>query len=465
MKLKSVLLFFLAIIVMNTTNIFSCSTFKLQKGKVLLYGHNLNQADMDVPGMVFINKRGIFKHGRSFSELLFKDQRNASNFTWISRFGSVTFNAFGRDFPDGGMNEEGLYIWEMNETAEFPKNENLPKLMHMNWIQYVLDSYSTIDEIIKSTSEFQLDDGGMTWHYFISDSKGNCASLAFINGKVKVNRGKDMPVTGLFNTPYDKEMEILKYYKGYGGSYDIELENPRIPRFVKTAKMLDDYETSMDPVEYGFKMLKNITVDNEPEWSVLFDAANKKVYYKTRLTPSRKFFDMNELDFTNNTPVKILDMDAKTEGNVISKFSDYSKEQIKSFLDTKLKILLPKEFYNIGGLTPDEFVDRLTSHTDKAMLTQTQFFSGTWKRELTTAETIYIEIKLQIDKDAVRGTIYNGKGTFPLDHLQLAGNKLHFTYKNQKGYFFEVICLIDGNKMTGKLEGIETNPQNVVFNK
>lgn len=34
----------------------ACSTFKLQKGKCLIYGHNLNQEDIDVPGLIFINK-------------------------------------------------------------------------------------------------------------------------------------------------------------------------------------------------------------------------------------------------------------------------------------------------------------------------------------------------------------------------------------------------------------------------
>lgn len=465
MKPKIALLFLAAIIGMHTTNIYPCSTFKLQKGEVLLYGHNLNQADMDVPGMVFINKRGIFKHGRTFSELLFKDQRNPSNFAWISRYGSVTFNAFGKDFPDGGMNEVGLYIWEMNEAAEFPKNENKPRLMHMNWIQYVLDSYSTIDEIIKSASEFQLDDGGMTWHYFISDASGNSASLAFIDGKVKVNKGNDMPVPGLFNTPYDKELEIIKYYKGYGGFYDIELENPRVPRFVKTAKMVDDYEKSMDPIDYGFKILKNITVDNIPEWSVLIDAANKKVYYKTRITPTVKYFDMKELDFSNNTPVSILDMDADVKDNVADCFTVYSDELSQEFLDSKLKGLLPEEFYNIGGLNPDEFIERLAYHSKIAELPQSQYFAGTWKRETDTPEENYIEIKLVVNKDAVTGIIFNGMETYILDHLKLIEKDLYFTFKNQKGYLYEGRGLIENSKMDVRLECLESEPQNMVFNK
>ena len=126
----------LLLVLFSHQNVSACSTFKLQKGNELIYGHNLNQGDIGVPGMIFINKRGIFKTGRTWSELINKDRSNPSSFCWISRYGSVTFNAFGRDFPDGGMNEAGLYIWEMNEDPDYPKNDSLPKSNELDAIHF-----------------------------------------------------------------------------------------------------------------------------------------------------------------------------------------------------------------------------------------------------------------------------------------------------------------------------------------
>jgi len=103
----------------------ACSTFMLSKGSHLIFGHNLNENGIDVPGMVFVNKRGVFKTGRTWSEIINEDRSDPSAFTWISRYGSVTFSVFGRDFPDGGVNESGLYIWEINEDADFLENSNL----------------------------------------------------------------------------------------------------------------------------------------------------------------------------------------------------------------------------------------------------------------------------------------------------------------------------------------------------
>ena len=94
-----------------TTNLNACSTIKLQKGNELIYGHNLNEGDIGVPGMVFVNKRGVFKNGRTFSELINKDGKNPSGYSWISRYGSVSLNACKLDavcagqLPDAGRGD------------------------------------------------------------------------------------------------------------------------------------------------------------------------------------------------------------------------------------------------------------------------------------------------------------------------------------------------------------------------
>lgn len=436
----------------------ACSTFKLQKGNELIYGHNLNQGDMGVPGMVFLNKRGVFKHGRTFSEMITKDRINTSDFSWISRYGSVSFNNFGKDFPDGGMNEAGLYIWEMNEEANFPINNNLPKLMHMNWIQYVLDNCLTTGDAIKSASEFQLDDGGMTWHYFISDSKGDCASLAFIDGKVKVNRGEDMPVPGLFNTPYDREMELLKYYKGFGGLYEIEMDNPEVTRFAKAAALVRDYDPSMNAVDYGFMMLKNISVYDEPEWSVIIDANRRNVYFKTRLNPEIKSFSMESIDFSNSNPVQIVDMDAKVGGNVTDRFQPYSNDAFKSFLELKLLPLIPEGFFASGGITSEEFANRFATHADKAEQPGNQYFTGVWKtKPALTEDDLEFEVKLAVNKNAVSGEIIFAKGQpgYPIEHLNLRGNILNFTYRNKDGRLLEVTSKINSEEMTAHIRTTE----------
>jgi len=123
------------IFVVSQNRVMACSTIKFQKGDELLYGYNLNENDMEVPGLVFINKRGVFKLGHTWMELTSKDQKNPSTVKWISKYGSITFNVFSKNMPSGGINENGLFFSEMSLDSETPKNENLPKLNDMFWMQ------------------------------------------------------------------------------------------------------------------------------------------------------------------------------------------------------------------------------------------------------------------------------------------------------------------------------------------
>jgi len=447
----------------------ACSTFKLQKGDYLIYGHNLNQGDIGVPGLIFINKRGIFKLGRTWSELTTKERLNPSSHCWISRYGSITFNNFGRDFPDGGMNELGLYIWEMSEEIDYPKNDSLPKLNQMNWMQYILDNYSTVEEAIQCASEIEID--GWGWHYFVGDAKGNTAAIAFIDGVVVENKGENMPVPGLFNTPYDRELEVLKYYKGFGGLYEPDLSDLRVPRFVKTAVMIRDYKPTKDIVDYGFEMLDTLKVYDVPEWSIVFDVRKRNVYFKTRINPEIKSFSMEEMDFSNNSPVLILNMDIKEGGDVLNKFHPYSNEEMRDFTKKLMFPILPEEFFIRGGITLHEYLERTSTHSDAAALTDNQYFKGVWKTKPDNAkDKMQMTIRFETKADAVFGRISPSEDAeefFTLDHIHLMGNNLKFTFETngKRNKFFEVQATVDNEKMNVTLNGIENNYGNYLLLK
>jgi len=89
-----------------------------------------------------------------------------------------------------------------------------------------------------------------------------------------------MPVPALFNESYDRELELFRYFEGFGGSYPVELDNMNTPRFAKTAVMLRDFNPNVEPVEYGFSILNSLTVAETPKWSVLVDYPSQMVYSK-----------------------------------------------------------------------------------------------------------------------------------------------------------------------------------------
>jgi len=358
------------------------------------------------------------------------------------------------------MNEVGLYIWEMSEDADYPKNDSLPKLNQMHWMQYILDNYSTTEEAIRCASEIEID--GWGWHFFVGDAQGNCAAVAFIEGKVIVNTGEDMPVPGLFNTPYKRELELLKYYKGFGGLYEPDLSDPRVPRFVKTAVMIRDYEPAQNIVDYGFEMLDTLKVFDVPEWSVVFDVRKRHVYFKTRINPEIKSFSMNEVDFSNSSPVLIVNMDIKMGGDVLDKLHLYTNEEMGDFTEKFIFPILPEEFFAHGGITLDEYLERTSTHSDAAALTEKQFFKGVWRNIPDKAKNgMQITLRLETKADAVFGRISlseDAEEFYPLDHVHMIGNQLKFTFDldGKRNKLFEVQASIDDVKMNISIYGIES---------
>jgi len=427
----------------------ACSTFKLQKGGCLIYGHNLNQEDLDVPGLIFINKRGVFKLGRTLSELMTKKGWNPSSHSWISKYGSVTFNNFGKDLPDGGMNEVGLYIWEMSaDFDEYPKKDGAPKLNQMHWMQYILDNCITVEEAVQCAKNIEID--GWGWHFFIGDAKGNTAAVDFVDDEVLIYTGKDMPVPGLFNTFYSRELEVLKYYKGFGGFYEVELNRPEVPRFVKTARMIKEYDPAEDAVDYGFKMLDALKVYDVPEWSVIFDVRGKSVYFKTRINPEIKSFFMEDIDFSNDNPVLILNMDIKSGGDVLTQFHPYTNDKFRRFTKERMFPILPEDFFISGGLTKEEYLERFSTHGDAAALPENQFFKGVWKCRPDAEDEDELILTMETKGDAVSGVISTSdkaEETYTIDHIHLIGPDLTFTFWSNKNTFIEARAVIDGEEM------------------
>jgi len=459
----------LVLILLIPIQVSACSTFKLQKGDSLIYGHNLNQGDIGVPGLVFINKRGVFKLGRTWSELTTKERLNPSSHCWISRYGSVTFNVLGRDLPDGGMNEVGLYIWEMNEDGDYPKNDTLPKLYELNWMQFILDNYSTVEEAIQCASEIEIEGPGK--HFFVGDAQGNCAAIAFIDDKIVVNRNQTMPVPGLFNTPYNRELELLKYYKGFGGLYEPDLSDHRVPRFVKTAVMIRDYKPAQNIVDYGFEMLDTLKVYDVPEWSIVFDVPKRNVYFKTRINPDIKSFSMDEIDFSNNRPVMILNMDIKEGSDVFNKFHPYTNEEMRDFTKKFVFPIIPEEIFTRGGITLDEYLERTSTHSDAAALSDNQYFNGVWKTKPDKAkDEMEITLKFETKADAVFGQISTSDDAekfYKLDHIHLIGNNLKFTFdtNGKRNKLLEVQASVDDEKMNVTVYGIENKYGNYLLLK
>jgi len=94
------------ILVLISYETYPCTSFILRDNNSLYLGKNF-----DYPigsGFIFINQRNDIKTG-----VCIPPEKPSQ---WVSKYGSISFNVYGKDLPMSGMNEKGLVIETLWQT-------------------------------------------------------------------------------------------------------------------------------------------------------------------------------------------------------------------------------------------------------------------------------------------------------------------------------------------------------------
>ncbi len=300
----------------------ACTAFSIGQDGQQVFGKNYDW--YLERGLMIINKRGVSK------EAMPGTQADPGKYArWVSKYGSLTFNQYGREMPMGGINEAGLVVESLLliET-QYPKPDSRYTIKDLQWIQFQLDNYSRVEEVIASDSQLRIlpyeVPGG---HFLISDKTGNCAIVEFLYGKL-VHRSQDtMTVKAITNNSYTESMEFLTWHKGFGGKFPITKGGSSLNRFVYTADMLKNYNLKVQKsiVDYAFGILGNVS-QGSTKWSIVYDQKRLRVYFRTSKNKKIKTIDIGSLDFSCATPVKVLDVTGNLFGNISDKFYEYSRQ-------------------------------------------------------------------------------------------------------------------------------------------
>ena len=299
----------------------SCATFLMARGDRVIVGHNLDEA-MAVPGLLVVNPRGLAKENRTFDDVE-SSRRSASarRLGWVSRYGSLTYNVFGRELPDGGANEAGLYVGEMTLlSTSWPKGGTAARMYHHQWIQYLLDSFATVDEALQSL-ERALPEGHCRWHFFLADRGGRAAVVEFSKAGARVYHGEELPYPILCNDAYAAELLDLRRYAGFGGARDpaprYENEDPRF-RWAAVALAARPAGTAVE--EQAFDVLRRLDLGTT-KWSVVHDLVRSRVWFRTSVSREVKWVDLSSFDLTCTATPMALDVHTAGAGDVSGRFA------------------------------------------------------------------------------------------------------------------------------------------------
>lgn len=264
---------------------------------------------------------------------------------WKSKYGSVVTSAYEICSTDG-MNEKGLVanlLW-LSESVYPQWDGQKPGLSIAAWVQYVLDSFATVNEAVAEMQKGEFDvvsdmmpDGTRmaTLHLSISDSSGDSAIFEYIDGKLVIHHDRSYQV--MTNSPiFHQQLALDDYWKNIGGTVFLPGTNRAADRFVRASfyvNAIPKVEDTVTAVASVFSVIRNtsvplgISTPGEPNisstrWRTVSDQKNLLYFFESTIHPNVFWVNLKDVDFSEKAPVKKLDLVSGKvyAGNTADKF-------------------------------------------------------------------------------------------------------------------------------------------------
>ncbi len=329
-----------AAIMAGASSVHACTTFCFERNGTRVFGKNYDWNVED--GMIVVNKRGVTKTA-------FTTEDPAR---WTSDYGSVTFNQYGREFPSGGINEKGLVVelmW-LDETV-YPEPDRRVAVPTLQWIQFQLDNSATVDDVLASDAKVRIAAAGSARiHFLIADATGAVATVEYINGRMVSYRGNKLPYPVLTNSMYRVSVTHIDQVGTEKANSDSSLD-----RFARASRGLPKGENTVDA---AFALLDDVAQGEYTRWSIVYDIGERRAYYRTNANRERRYLDLDTLDFSCSTPVRVVDVNARFAGDALTKLVDYTAATNRTLVRTAFS---KTEFLRE---TPASEIDALASYPE-----------------------------------------------------------------------------------------------------
>lgn len=313
----------------------------------------------DAPTALWVLPRGQHRNGAS----------ETNPYEWTSIYGSLVVTMNGH-VSMSGLNERGLaaHVLWLSGTKVGPRDLNMPGLSISMWMQWYLDSFATVQEAVEATRNlpFQLrmavDERGTKgeFHIAIEDAGGDSAIFESIDGEIKIYHDRRYVV--ITNEPtYDKQLEIVSQYVGFGGDKPLPGTSEPTDRLVRGAyyaKNLPAPADEREAVASLLSVMRNVGIPYEspsavrqsthPEataalthtiFRLIMNLDQKVVFFDRVLSPTVFWVRMDGLEFGEGAAT----MKLETNGN------DLAYDATEKFQPAEIFTFTPATESTLGG--------------------------------------------------------------------------------------------------------------------
>ncbi len=220
------------------------------------------------------------------------------------------------------MNETGLVVEQMTlpETV-YPAHDERPAIKDMQWIQYMLDTCSTVNEVCLAASDLRIAQSTAPLHYMVCDQNGEAAIIEYLEGRLICYTRERLPFAISTNSSY---RDSLAYYHG-------TLPNPAnnpytqnsLKRFTQSVAFVEDIPAEADlNFELAFGILDSVKRE-DTTWQIIYNLREMRIYWKKQPYWLTQTIDFKRFDFTKNETSKVIHPASADHNGEVSIF-DYS---------------------------------------------------------------------------------------------------------------------------------------------
>ncbi|MGZ3809215.1 MAG: hypothetical protein ACXVCE_14105 [Bacteriovorax sp.] len=254
------------------------------------------------------------------------------------------------------MNEAGLVVDALElKTSVFPAADSRPSFNELQFIQYLLDNFSSIDSIVQELDKVRLSPVGSKLHYFACDIN-KCMTIEFVNGQLVTHLSENLPISSLANSTYEESLNYAHNFITFGGEKPIVLESKEsLDRFVRAsynAKYINQYK---DPTQALFTILQDAGTKNN-RWQLIYNQNEKTIAFRTtaKITKQRKI-ELTKFDFSCQGPSQYFDLDSESEGPINAAFQNFDSELNRKTIEKSVTMQqLPPRLTDRLAIYPNE---------------------------------------------------------------------------------------------------------------
>lgn len=310
----------------NANIAFASTVFCLERDDELLVAKSTGWVSSHC--YLMVNKRGVSK--RAFLNGFGKKAQ------WISKYGSVTFNQVSQDLPSGGMNEMGLVIEVTSNRKITSQDSDKPKINEIQWVQYNLDMYQNVGEVISGLNSISIKQSGKGLVYFLCDRSGNKAAIEIVDGIPQVYRDDTLPIAAITNTLLDKALLISEHPELY------RIDNPQssVNRFLTSKAIIDEFGTSDgESTAYCFESLNRVKQDITM-FEIVYDVKRMMIYFRSKDSPEIKQINVENIAYSCENEDIAFEINSKCVDDVSCCLKPYDLDQNVKLANTAYESLV-----------------------------------------------------------------------------------------------------------------------------